>query len=126
MVWCFFELAQRWLRTHTSSYTRDTSPVPRSTPTQHRRACATHCSLRFITRTPSLTDARVEVEIAQREPEPESPITARAVVKALTPGKMQFDKNMFSKMVKESLSFPVKITKQAVSQEELAPSLFQT
>tara|TARA_B100000212_G_scaffold313296_1_gene266105 strand:- start:539 stop:910 length:372 start_codon:yes stop_codon:yes gene_type:complete len=79
-----------------------------------------------ITHTPNLTDARVEVEIAQREPEPESPITARAVVKALTPGKMQFDKNMFSKMVKESLSFPVKITKQAVSQEELAPSLFQT
>ena len=83
-----------------------------------------HAKLCSITRTRSLTDARVEVEIAQREPEPESPIVARAVVKAMAADKMPFDKNMFTKMVKESLSFPVKITKQAVSQEELSPSLF--
>ena len=83
-----------------------------------------YANLRSITRTPSLTDARVEVEIAQREPEPESPIVARAIVKATAADKMSFDKNMFTKMVKESLSFPVKITKQAVSQEELSPSLF--
>ena len=82
--------------------------------------------LRTITRTPSLTDARVEVEIAQREPEPESPIVARAIVKAFTANKMPFDKNVFTKMVKDLLSFPVKITKQAIPQEELSPSMFTT
>ena len=75
--------------------------------------------LRSLTRTPNLADARVEVEIAQTEPEPQSRIAARAVIKASAADKMPFDKNMFSNMVRESLSFPVKITKQAVSQDEL-------
>ena len=77
--------------------------------------------LRTITRTPDLTNARVEVEISQTEPEPMSPIAARAVVKATAPDKMTFDKHMFTKMVRELLPFPVKITKQAVAQEELTP-----
>ena len=50
-----------------------------------------------------------------------SPITARAVVKAMAE-KMSFDKNTFTKAVQCSLPFSVKITKQAIPPEDLLPS----
>ena len=79
--------------------------------------------LQSLTKCPTLTDARVEVEISQTDPSPDSsPIAARAVVRATAPDKMSFDKNMFTKMVRDVLPIPVKITKQAVPQEDLAPS----
>lgn len=77
-------------------------------------------TLQSLTHTTTLTDARVEVEIAQTEPAVLSPIVANAIVKASTADKMSFDKNMFTKMVRELLAFPVKVTKQAVAQDELA------
>jgi hypothetical protein len=72
-----------------------------------------------VTHVSDLSDARVEVEIAQTAPEPTSPIAARAILTATTAEKMSFDKNKFTKMVRDLLPFPVKITKQAVPQEEL-------
>ena len=79
--------------------------------------------LRKLTHYPTLCDARVEVEIAQAEPEHYklSPIVARALVKATTANdKMRFDKPAFSKMIRDRLPFAVKVQKQAVAQEELA------
>ena len=76
-------------------------------------------TLRSLT-SPTLTNAHVEVEIVQTHPgEQFAPIAARAVVKATTTGKTHFDKNMFTKLVRDSLSFPVKVTKQAVAPEDL-------
>ena len=77
---------------------------------------ATLCEL---TRTTSLTDCRVEVEIAQCVPEPNSPIVAQAIVKMTTSDKVTFDKIKFTKMVRDSLPFAVKITKQAVPPEDI-------
>lgn len=83
-------------------------------------------SLRKIVHTTEITNPQVEVEIGYSGsgayPEPfRSPpvVVARAVLKATVPSKMTFDKNLFTKMVRSQLPFPVKITKQSISQEEL-------
>jgi hypothetical protein len=73
--------------------------------------------LRSVTRTPDLTDARVEVEIAQTDPGPLSRVKAHVVVKASAPDKMAFDKNLFTKMVRDLLPYAVKITKQLLPEE---------
>lgn len=78
-------------------------------------------TLSAVTRSTSLTNARVEVEIAQTATQSEtSQIVAHAVVKADTEDKVTFDKNLFTKIIRDKLPLPVKITKQAVNQEELA------
>ena len=61
------------------------------------------------------SDPRVEVEITQSVPA----AIARCVVYAESTTKLTFDKNLFSTMVCAELPFPVKISKRAVSKDEL-------
>ena len=67
-----------------------------------------------------LTNASVEVEVAQSELTSTSPITARCVVRADAPGKLVFDKNLFTAKLTEAVDMPVKVTKRVVSKDELA------
>ena len=75
-------------------------------------------TLRLITHTPTLTDAHVEVEISH---EPATTVIARVVVRGTAP-KMSFDKTKFTIRVKDLLPFAVKISKQAIPQEDLEMS----
>lgn len=66
-----------------------------------------------------LTGARVEVEVTQAEPTLSSPIVARAVVQADLPKRMTFDKNLFTSMLRDELTFPFSVTKRAVARDEV-------
>ena len=76
-------------------------------------------TLRLITHTPTLTEAHVEVEISQIDPT--ATVIARVVVRGTAP-KMSFDKTKFTIRVKDILPFAVKISKQAIPQEDLEMS----
>lgn len=69
---------------------------------------------RAVTHTTSLpvSDMRVEVEITAQ------PTIARAVVQAEAPAKFPFDKNLFTKLVRASSGFDVKVSKRAVDTTE--------
>ena len=60
-------------------------------------------------------NARVEVEVVQTDM---SAVCARVVVQADADGKLAFDKNAFSSMIRSELDFPVNITKRSVSKDE--------
>jgi hypothetical protein len=77
-------------------------------------------TLRSLTHTPTLSNARVEVEIAQTDSEKLSPIAARAIVKAAGGRKASFDKNLFTRLVRDVFTPPVRITKQAVATDDLS------
>lgn len=69
----------------------------------------------------SFSRATVEVEVRQTEQKAVAPIIASAIVDVDTPGKVNFDKNSFSAMIRDALGFPVKISKRAIGKEELPP-----
>lgn len=72
-----------------------------------------------IVHSTEIEEPRVEVEIMQSEPAATAPVVARCVVQAESSAKLAFDKNLFSSMVCAELPFTVKITKRAVSKDEL-------
>lgn len=76
--------------------------------------------LREVLHCPEITDPRVEVEVAQSEPEStHCPVVARCVVQADAPKKLSFDKNLFTAMVRgQDLPFNVTITKRMVAKDE--------
>ena len=61
---------------------------------------------------------RVEVEVSQTEPAP-CPISVGCVIRATSPGKLTFDKNLFTSMIRTELQIGVHITKRALPKEEL-------
>ena len=76
--------------------------------------------LREILHSIEISDPRVEVEVAQSEPESiQCPVVARCVVQAEAPKKLTFDKNLFTAMVRgQELPFAVTITKRMVAKDE--------
>lgn len=81
-----------------------------------QRSLADPHKIRSITHTSNLSGVRVEVEVAQLEPESLlCPIIARCAVQADCPERFGFDKTMFTNMVRAELPFNVAVSKRAVS-----------
>ena len=72
-----------------------------------------------------LSDARVEVEVAQVEAACSSTIAARCIVQAESTSKLNFDKTLFTNMIRSLLEFPVTITKRVVKEEDYGESTSQ-
>ena len=70
-------------------------------------------NLEKVIHTPNFSDARVEVEIAQRDRTQNSHVGAHTVLQAEAPKRFGFDKNIFSNMIRAELPFAVSVHKRS-------------